>query len=53
MPVRIWLNILESVIEPAALYSSEVWRPLTNWKLGKWEKHPTETLHVIFSKKIS
>jgi hypothetical protein len=29
-PIRIWLNILESVIEPNALYGCEVWGPLTN-----------------------
>ncbi len=29
IPIRIWLKIVESVIEPIALYDSEVWGPLT------------------------
>ncbi len=48
IPIRIWLKILESVIEPIALYGSEVWGPLTNpsQNLTKWEKHPVETLNA-------
>ena len=30
IPIRIWLKILESVIEPIALYGCEVWGLLTN-----------------------
>ena len=30
IPIRIWLKILESVIEPISLYGCEVWGPLTN-----------------------
>jgi len=39
IPIRIWLKILESVIEPIALYGSEVWGPLTNpnQDVTKWE----------------
>ncbi len=54
IPIRIWLKILESVIEPIALYGSEVWGPLTNpsQDLTKWEKHPIETLHAELCKNI-
>uniref|UniRef100_A0A8K9V0N5 Reverse transcriptase domain-containing protein n=1 Tax=Oncorhynchus mykiss TaxID=8022 RepID=A0A8K9V0N5_ONCMY len=44
-PIRIWLKILESVIEPIALYGCEVWGPLTNQDFTKWDKHQIETLH--------
>ncbi len=52
--IRIWLKIVESVIEPIALYGSEVWGPLTNpsQDLTKWEKHPIETLHAELCKNI-
>ncbi len=54
IPIRIWLKIAESVIEPIALYGSEVWGPLTNpsQDLTKWEKHPIETLHAELCKNI-
>ncbi len=54
IPIRIWLKIVESVIEPIALYGSEVWGPLTNpsQDLTKWEKHPIETLHAELCKNI-
>ncbi len=54
IPIRIWLKILESVIEPIELYGSEVWGPLTNpsQDLTKWEKHPIETLHAELCKNI-
>ncbi len=54
IPIRIWLKILESVIEPIALYGSEVWGPLKNpnQDLTKWEKHPIETLHAELCKTI-
>lgn len=53
-PIRTWLKILESVIEPIALYGSEVWGPLTNpnQEFTKWETHPTETLHAELCKNI-
>lgn len=44
IPVRIWLKIFQSVIEPIALYGSEVWGPLLNHEFDKWDKTPTETL---------
>ena len=34
-PIRIWLKILESVIEPIALYCCEIWSPLTNQEFTK------------------
>ena len=30
IPIRIWLKIRKSVIEPIAIYGCEVWGPLTN-----------------------
>ena len=50
IPIRIWL--LESVIEPIALYCCEVWGPLTNQDFTKWDKHQIETLHAEFCKNI-
>jgi hypothetical protein len=44
-PIGIWLKILESVIEPIALYGCEVWSPLTNQDF----KHQIETLHAKIS----
>ena len=38
IPIRIWLKILESVIEPIALYGCEVLWPLTNQDFTKWDK---------------
>ena len=52
IPIRIWLKILESVIEPIALYGCEVWGPLTNQDFTKWDKHQIETLHAEFCKNI-
>ena len=52
IPIRIWLKILESVIEPIDLYGCEVRGPLTNQDFTKWDKHQIETLHVEFCKNI-
>jgi len=38
IPMRIWLKIFQSVIEPIALYGSEVWGPLLNHEIDKWDK---------------
>ena len=51
LPIRIWLKLFEAIIEPIALYGSEVWGPL-NQEFGKWDKHPIETLHAEFCKHI-
>ncbi len=49
IPIRIWLKIFQSVIEPIALYGSEVWGPLLNHKFAhKFE----EALHAEFCKSI-
>ncbi len=50
IPIRIWIKIIKSVIEPIALYGSEVWGPLTNQEFTKWDKHPIETLQTELCK---
>ena len=50
IPIQIWLKLIENVIEPIALYGSEVWGPLAKQDLIKWERHPIETLHAEFCK---
>ena len=52
IPIRIWLKIFKSVIEPIALYGSEVWGPLANQEFSNWDKHPIETIHTEFCKYI-
>ncbi len=52
IPIRIWLKIFQSVLEPIALYGSEVWGPLLNHEFEKWDKNPIETLHAEFCKSI-
>ncbi len=49
--VRIWLKLFKAVIEPIALYGSEVWGPSIKCDFVNWEKHPIETLHLDFSKR--
>ena len=31
IPIKIWLKLIEYVIEPIALYGSEVWDPLARF----------------------
>ena len=52
IPIRIWLKIFQTVIEPIALYGSEVWGPPMHNGFEKWDKHPIETLHAEFCKSI-
>ena len=52
IPIKIWLKIFDSVIQPIALYGSEVWGPLSQQNYSKWDKHPIETLHVEFCRNI-
>ena len=52
IPIPIWLKLIECVIEPIALYGSEVWGPLVNNDISQWDKHPIETLHAEFCKII-
>ena len=52
IPIKTWNKILDSVIEPISLYGCEIWGPLANQDLEKWDKHQTETLHTEFCKSI-
>ena len=52
IPIKIWLKILDSVIEPISLYGCEIWGPLANQEFEKWDKHQTETLHAELCKSI-
>ena len=52
IPIQIWLKLIECVIEPIALYGSEVWGPLTKQDFPQWDKHPIETLHAELCKTI-
>jgi len=52
IPVRIWLKIFHSIIEPILLYGSEVWGPLTNQDFEKWDKHPIESMHTEICRSI-
>jgi hypothetical protein len=45
IPIQIWLKQFDCVIEPIALYGSEVWGPQD---FTQWDKHPIETLHAEF-----
>ena len=42
IPVKICLKIFDSVIQPIALYGSEVWCPLSHQSYPQRDKHPTE-----------
>ena len=46
--IKIWLKIFDSVIQPIALYGSEVWGPLSHQSYICLDKHPTESLHAVF-----
>merc|ERR1712035_109342 len=52
IPVRVWIKIFQSVIEPIILYGSEVWGPLVTQDFEKWDKHPIESLHTEICKSI-
>ena len=52
LPIRAWLKIFKSIIEPIALYASEVWGPQTQQDSTKWDKHPIDILHAEFCKNI-
>ena len=52
IPIRIWIKIFDSIIQPIALYGSEVWGPLSDQDYTRWDKHPTETLHAEFCRSI-
>lgn len=44
----IQIKIFQSVIEPIALYGSEVWGPLLNHEFEKGTKNPIKALHAEF-----
>lgn len=52
IPIQTWLKILKSIIEPIALYGSEIWGPLKTQDFSKWEKEEIETLHTQICKNI-
>ncbi|KAI4885658.1 hypothetical protein NFI96_003646 [Prochilodus magdalenae] len=52
IPIPIWCKIFDSVIQPIALYGSEVWGPLSQHSYTRWDKHPTEVLHAEFCRLI-
>ncbi len=52
IPLTIWCKIFDSVIQPIALYGSEVWGPLSDQSYTRWDRHPTEALHTEFCKMI-
>ncbi len=52
LPIPIWCKIFDSVIQPIALYGSEVWGPLGDQNYTRWDRHPTEALHTEFCKMI-
>ncbi len=52
IPIQIWLKLFKAVIEPIALYGSEVWGPSIKFDFLNWEKHLIETLHLDFCKRI-
>ena len=52
LPVTTWLKIFQSIIEPIALYGSEVWGTQIQHDWTKWDKHAIEILHTQFCKSI-
>lgn len=52
IPIRIWCKIFDCVIQPIALYGSEIWGPLSEHSYTRWDKHPIETLHAEFCRLI-
>uniref|UniRef100_A0A3B1JC70 ribonuclease H n=1 Tax=Astyanax mexicanus TaxID=7994 RepID=A0A3B1JC70_ASTMX len=52
IPIPIWCKVFDSVIQPIALYGSEVWGPLSQHSYTRWDKHPTEVLHAEFCRMI-
>jgi len=43
LPIPIWCNIFDSVIQPIALYGSEVWGPISDQSYTRWDRHPIES----------
>ena len=52
IPIKIWSKLSDSVIQPIALYGSEVWGQQSQQNYTAWDKHPPETLHTEFCRNI-
>ncbi len=52
IPIQTWLKILKAIIEPIALYGSEIWGPLKTQDFSKWEKEEIEIMHTQICKNI-
>ena len=50
IPIPIWLKIFKTVIQPIALYGSEIWGQMTNQDYSNWDKHKMEIFHTEFCK---
>ncbi len=50
--IQTWLKILKAIIEPIALYGSEIWGPLKTQDFSKWEKEEIEIIHTQICKNI-
>lgn len=48
IPIKIWLTIFDSVLQPIALYRSELRDPLSHQSNTCQDKHQTESLHAEF-----
>ena len=42
IPISNWCKLLNSIIQPIALYGSEVWGPLSAHDYTTWDEHPIE-----------
>ncbi len=52
IPIQTWLKILKAIIEPIALYGSEIRGPLKTQDFSKWEKEEIEIMHTQICKNI-
>ncbi len=52
IPIQTWLKILKAIIEPIALYGSEIWGPIKPQDFSKWEKEEIEIMHTQICKNI-
>ncbi len=52
IPIQTWLKILKAIIEPIALYGSEIWGPLKTQDFSKWEKEEIEIMHTQICKNL-
>jgi hypothetical protein len=47
---KLAIKIFDSIISPILLHNSEVWGAFTTTDLNKWDKTPTEKVHIRFCK---